>query len=167
VCVLELASMLAGERFGDRPAAVCPVLGALLREYNDAIDDTRRQDLYRYASDSVGTRAGYVLERRRASLAIAWARARYDARRERWRGLTRNVEDPDLHEGPERIAAHVVSSIRRHSDSTHRTMLRLLDQLVALRPAWAAVGSSAARSSTSTPACAHSSTGAKLAMAGV
>ena len=41
-CVMELASMLAGERFGDRPRAVCPVIGAFLRTYNDALDDDRR-----------------------------------------------------------------------------------------------------------------------------
>ena len=56
-CVMELASMLAGEDFTDRPASVCPVIAAFLRAYNDAIDDRRRQDLYRYASAAVGTRA--------------------------------------------------------------------------------------------------------------
>ena len=30
MCVMELASMLAGERFGDRPVSVCPVIGAFL-----------------------------------------------------------------------------------------------------------------------------------------
>jgi hypothetical protein len=52
---MELASMLAGEEFTDRPRAVCPVIATVLRSYNDAIDDIRRQDLYRYASESVGT----------------------------------------------------------------------------------------------------------------
>lgn len=33
VCVMELASMLAGERFSDRPGSVCPVVGALLRAH--------------------------------------------------------------------------------------------------------------------------------------
>ena len=56
VCVMELASMLAGEPFSDRPQAVCPVIGAYLRSYNDVVDDERRQDLYRYAvrGDRVG-----------------------------------------------------------------------------------------------------------------
>ena len=54
-CVMELASMLAGEPFSDRPASVCPVIGGFLRAYNDRIDDDRRQDLYRYASEVVGS----------------------------------------------------------------------------------------------------------------
>ena len=29
-CVMELASMLAGEPFSDHPASVCPVIGSLL-----------------------------------------------------------------------------------------------------------------------------------------
>ena len=53
VCVMELASMLAGEPFSDRPQAVCPVIGAYLRSYNDVVDDERRQDLYRYASEAI------------------------------------------------------------------------------------------------------------------
>ena len=31
VCVMELSSMLAGERFSDRPRSVCPVIASLLR----------------------------------------------------------------------------------------------------------------------------------------
>ena len=64
-CVMELASMLAGEPFSDHPASVCPVVGSLLRAYNDSIDDTRRQDLYRYAAKVVGSRVPAELEQRR------------------------------------------------------------------------------------------------------
>ena len=46
LCVMELASLLAGEPFSDHPASVCPVIGSLMRAYNDAVDDDRRQDLY-------------------------------------------------------------------------------------------------------------------------
>src|SRR5947209_10781009 len=41
-CVMELASMLAGEPFTDHPQTVCPVIGSFLRAYNDSIDDERR-----------------------------------------------------------------------------------------------------------------------------
>ena len=41
-CVMELASMLAGEPFSDLPASVCPVIGSCLRAYNDWIDDDLR-----------------------------------------------------------------------------------------------------------------------------
>jgi hypothetical protein len=44
-CMMELASMLAGEPFSDHPHSVCPVIGSFLRTYNDSIDDQRRQDL--------------------------------------------------------------------------------------------------------------------------
>src|SRR5580704_14580733 len=80
VCVMELASMLAGERFGDRPLSVCPVIGAILRTYNDNVDDRRRQDLYRFAADAVDTRRDYRVQRRRADAALDWARARYESR---------------------------------------------------------------------------------------
>ena len=58
--------MLAGERFSDHPVSVCPIIGALLRAYNDDIDEPRRHDLYRYAAESVGTRASYAIQVRRA-----------------------------------------------------------------------------------------------------
>ena len=54
-CVMELASMLADEPFSDHPASVCPVIGSLLRTYNDLLDDDRRADLYGYASKVVGS----------------------------------------------------------------------------------------------------------------
>ena len=38
-CVMELASMLAGERFSDQPRTVCPVIAGFLRAYNDILDD--------------------------------------------------------------------------------------------------------------------------------
>ena len=74
VCVMELSSMLAGERFTDRPKSVCPLIGALLRTYNDNLDDRRRQDLYRFAAEAVGTRGDYALERARAEVALEAAR---------------------------------------------------------------------------------------------
>src|SRR5919198_983109 len=67
-CVMELASMLAGEPFSDHPKSVCPVIGAFLRSYNDRIDDDQREDLYATAARIVGTRGSRRLERRRARL---------------------------------------------------------------------------------------------------
>jgi hypothetical protein len=72
-CVMELASMLAGERFSDRPRTVCPVIGAFLRTYNDAVDDDRRQGLYRYAAEAVGSLADLDVERLRAERCAQWA----------------------------------------------------------------------------------------------
>jgi hypothetical protein len=78
VCVMELSSMLAGEPFSDRPRCVCPVIAAFLRAYNDAIDDDRRQDLYRFAALAVGTRSGAAVQSQRAGLCVRWAQARQD-----------------------------------------------------------------------------------------
>lgn len=69
VCVMELASMLSGERFSDRPACVSPVVAALLRGYNDGLDAGRRQTLKRFAADAVGTASDGVPERARRRMA--------------------------------------------------------------------------------------------------
>ena len=62
-CVMELASMLAGERFTDHPRCVDPVIAAYLRALNDRLDARRRQTLVPYAPAVVGTR-GERRERR-------------------------------------------------------------------------------------------------------
>jgi hypothetical protein len=137
---MELASMLAGERFSDRPASVCPIIGALLRAYNDNLDERRRKDLYRYAAEAVGTRGGYDLQRRRAEATLEWARSAYERRRGRLPSLRRGAAQPDADSGPELIAFHAVGSLgprlhRRYkagswSDGAHERMLGLLDRLI-------------------------------------
>jgi hypothetical protein len=57
VCIVELASMLAGEPFSDRPACVCPVVAAYLRGWNDRLGHRDRQRLVPYAERVVGSRA--------------------------------------------------------------------------------------------------------------
>jgi hypothetical protein len=131
VCVMELASMLAGERFGDRPVSVCPVIGAILRAYNDNVDDGRRQDLYRFAADAVDTRRDYRVQRRRADVALDWAVSRYQTR-----GGT--LLSPPDSEGPrDEIGHYVVGSLAGHgqrrgrwSDEEHASMIRLLEGLI-------------------------------------
>jgi hypothetical protein len=74
VCVAELTSMIAGERFSDHPSCACPAVTAFLRAYNDRIDDERRQDLYALASELVGSRRAEAVTQQRADqlLALAW-----------------------------------------------------------------------------------------------
>ena len=72
-CVMEVASLLAGERFSDHPRAVCPVIAAFLRTYNDRLDDGNRQELYRYATMVVGTAAGHRVRRERERMLMRWA----------------------------------------------------------------------------------------------
>jgi hypothetical protein len=70
---MELASMLADEPFSDRPASVSPVVAALLRTYNDGLDDDRRQDLYPLAALVVGSARGRAIEEERASRCLNFA----------------------------------------------------------------------------------------------
>ena len=123
--------MLAGERFGDRPVSVCPVIGAILRAYNDNVDERRRQDLYRFAADAVDTRRDYHAQRRRADAALDWAVERY----RRDGGKLPVLPDP---EGVrDDIGHYVVGSLAgrgarrgRWSDDDHRAMVTLLEGLI-------------------------------------
>ena len=56
MCALEAVAWLAGEPHSDRPACVCPVIGAWLRVVNDGLSDDR-QILLRFLPQMVGSRA--------------------------------------------------------------------------------------------------------------
>lgn len=71
-CVVELASMLAGEPFSDRPRSVCPVVAAFLRRVNDDLPDEQRQRLYPYAPRIVGSAGGWRQRGRRRRTCIRW-----------------------------------------------------------------------------------------------
>jgi hypothetical protein len=126
---MELSSMLAGERFTDRPKSVCPLIGAVLRTYNDNVDDARRQDLYRFAAEAVGTRGDYALERARVEVALQAARE-----------ATPRRPEPARDAGPEEIAEYVVESManraysryrsRRWDDASHERMVALVERLI-------------------------------------
>lgn len=73
VCVVELASMIAGERFSDRPRAVCPVLAAYMRMVNDTIVNERLPELLPFAAALVGTRSSRRERRERARSCARWA----------------------------------------------------------------------------------------------
>ncbi len=164
--------MLAGERFGDRPPSVCPVIGAILRVYNDNVDDDRRQDLYRFAADAVDTRRDYAVQRLRADAALEWAVARYESRG----GTILSPPDP---EGPrDEIAYYVVGALvgrgsrrGRWSDEEHGAIIGLLEELIEVdRPATlasapirrsSATSSNMPRSRSSTAAATTSSSSVK------
>jgi hypothetical protein len=132
-CVMELASMLAGEQFSDHPASVCPVIGSFLRAYNDSVDDSRRQDLYAYASRVVGTRSSAQIQRARAERLLEWAA---ELRQRRWTRvlLPARVRAVGLHRHPplDAVGTHAVHAITRHSDQTHAEALALVDELLAI-----------------------------------
>jgi len=72
-CVIELASMLAGERFSDHPQAVCPVLAGFLRAYNDLMPEQQLGELYPCAAVVVGTASSASVRRQRARRLLTWA----------------------------------------------------------------------------------------------
>jgi hypothetical protein len=133
-CVMELASMLAGEPFNDHPASVCPVLGSVLRSYNDSVNDDARQDLYAYAAKIVGTRADADVERRRSERVVAWT---YERRLRRMRRFLPEFVARRLCQlknlSLESIGTQAVRQIPRHNDETHRAMLGLIEDLLAIR----------------------------------
>lgn len=74
-CVVELASLLAGEDFSDRPECVCPVIGAFLRAWNDRAAYADRQRLRPYAERVIGSRASAEVTRQRRDLCLEWSGA--------------------------------------------------------------------------------------------
>jgi hypothetical protein len=73
VCIVELASILARERFSDEPECVCDVIGAFLRAWNDRASYVDRQRLRPYAERIVGTRSGRTITRRRRDICLVWS----------------------------------------------------------------------------------------------
>ncbi len=129
---MELASMLAGEPFSDHPASVCPVIGSFLRAYNDSIDDDRRQDLYAYAAQVVGSRSSFNAQRDRAEILSEWA---FEMQRRQWTSrylplarlrMASLRRQPSAHA----IGTYAVRAIPKHTDETHAEVLALLDQLL-------------------------------------
>jgi hypothetical protein len=133
-CVMELASMLAGEPFSDHPAAVCPVIGSFLRAYNDSIDDDRRQDLYAYASRVVGSRGPISVQRERAERLAEWA---FEMQRRQWASrylplarlrMASLRRQPSAHA----VGTYAVRAIPKHTSETHAEALALLDELLSI-----------------------------------
>jgi hypothetical protein len=126
---MELASMLAGEPFSDHPDSVSPVIGSVLRAYNDSIDDYPRQALYGYASKVVGSRSSSMVERARAERLLAWASGLQPrwGRLLHWRRLrlTGNQRQTDV------VAAIGVRSLSRRNDHHHTELLALVDEMLA------------------------------------
>lgn len=133
-CVMELASMLAGEAFSDHPRSVSRPIAAFLRAYNDLVDDRRRADLYRYAALAVGTTASAEVEEARVARLLAWGD-------ECWRERSARslLERLRLHRAcrersadPEPAGTYAVHAIRRVTDESHAAALTMIDELLEL-----------------------------------
>jgi hypothetical protein len=84
VCVVELASMLGGEDFSDRPHCVCRVVAAFMRSFNDRASHAERQRLAPYAARAVGSRGDRRLTRERRDVCLVWTGARPGGGALRW-----------------------------------------------------------------------------------
>lgn len=154
-CVMELASMLAGEPFSDHPRSVSRPIAALLRGYNDLVDDERRQDLYSYAAHVVGSASSPAVERRRVQRLVSWAD---DIRRQhpRWSILPRRLRR-DAHSNPitdpQAAGRYVINRLPCVTDEVHASVLRLVDELLAIggeTAATVAAGPASRRASSET-----------------
>ena len=63
-CLMEMTSLLAGERHSDNPSCVCPVITRFAIQVNDRLPDDLRQMLKPYAPAFIGTRDGQEKQRR-------------------------------------------------------------------------------------------------------
>ncbi|MGH2885320.1 MAG: hypothetical protein ACRDPA_21895 [Solirubrobacteraceae bacterium] len=133
-CVMELASMLAGECFSDHPRSVSRPIASFLRGYNDLLDDRRREDLYRYAAIAVGTAGSPAVEEARAARLLSWADQQWERRASR--SLLDRVRLRRVYKerstDPEPAGTYAVHAIRKVDDETHATALALVDELIAI-----------------------------------
>jgi hypothetical protein len=74
-CVVELASLIGGEEFSDRPRCVCPVIGAFLRGWNDRAAYADRSRLRPYAERIVGSRESRAVTHERRDMCLESAGA--------------------------------------------------------------------------------------------
>ena len=126
-CVMELASMLAGERFSDHPKSVSRVIAGFLRAYNDAIDRDRRRDLFACAAAVVGTHGSRATERARLDRMLATL----DDLGVPWRGRALLDRLPSRGPCPETIGRRLARALATR-DHGHQRALTLVDELVAI-----------------------------------
>jgi hypothetical protein len=132
-CAMELASILAGERFSDRPRALSRALAAMLRSVNDGLDDERRRSPKPFAAASIGTAGDRAAERRRRGLVRAWLMEEERAGRRfaRPRCLLGSIDL--VHTG-----TPAALRVRACDDSAlHARMITLLESMIAVTPAGA------------------------------
>jgi hypothetical protein len=135
VCVMELASMLAGEPFTDHPRVVCPVIASYLRSYNDVVDDDARQDLLPLAADVVGTAGSPALQAARAERCVRELTALHTQRSRLRRILGPRPDDATPVSAPEleRLGVQLSKLLWRAGPDGHARALALADELVAMR----------------------------------
>lgn len=126
-CAMELASMLAGERFSDTPRCVCPAIAAFVRGYNDNLPDDQRQDLFACVVALVTSEhRDLTLVRPRAERLLEWARAVQPRRR--LPGRRPRFSHPTLRGNCEVAGAWTARATRR-DPTVHAQTLQLVQTL--------------------------------------
>ena len=125
-CVMELASMLAGEPFDDHPRSVCPVIAGFLRGYNDLLPDGQHGELYGVAARVLGTRSSGAVRRRRARRVMTWAARGKAAPRYRHRFYVR-VRPWDLV-----LLPAVEATLRMDPEQRRTAVAALIEELCAI-----------------------------------
>jgi hypothetical protein len=133
-CVMELASMLAGESFSDHPRTVSRPIASFLRGYNDLVDDRRRADLYRYAAQTVGTASCHAIEDARVVRLLEWGDELWRQRSSRslLERLRCRRAAQERSSEPEPAGTYAVHAIGKVTDQVHAAALALIEELVAL-----------------------------------
>ncbi len=128
MCVVELASLLAGEAFSDHPRCVSRVAAAFLRGYNDEIDARRRQDLVPLAGELVGSACSTERELAQARRCRRWARPLYGNRLRWWLRPRLGYMPWEI----EVVGLWVARRARKDStDRIHQATLRFVFELLA------------------------------------
>ena len=130
-CVMELASMLAGEPFSDHPKSACPVISSFLRTYNDSVDDDRRQALYAIAAQVVGSRRRKEVARARAEY-LGAILADLRLRRHRWTRLVPEHIRASLSPRFDMIPARTARMIAANEGRMHLNLRATIDDLLAI-----------------------------------
>ena len=143
ICAVELASLLADEKFTDRPKCVCRVVAAFMRSLNDRVSHADRQRLIPYASRALGTSHGPTRLRRDICLSAVGANTeggllrrlatRLAVRIRIW-ALVGFREALRLDEGIGVLAARMTFA-REGADRAYEVLDRLLDAGADLEPA--------------------------------
>jgi hypothetical protein len=132
-CVMELASMLAGARFTDRPASVSPAIAGFLRPYNDYLSDELRQDLYGIAAQVVGSCRTPEVEQRRVERVVEWGIAMRRARPWRLWALLAPRPRPRRRSGhvhPDDAGVYAVRGLGMRRRLVHPLALELVEELL-------------------------------------
>jgi hypothetical protein len=139
-CFMELASVLAGERFSDHPRCTHSLLAELARRVNDAVSDHARQRLLPLVSEVVGLRgktsaisAEIVITATRLALAgdpeniaLSQAHSKAERRLDAWgmgAAVRRITELGYRHGAGYRAVVASVSSIARNQPASLPTVL--------------------------------------------